>query len=126
MSLTPHRDKLVAAIANPKCHEDKELLEEVLERDDAWVKSISELDTIGKDRVDQMVDLLNEYKDYLEVETIAKRGSAFLKRQKGQLKLDNSVLEEFLIYLVDKRIILIITDLGAINLSRDIFVHCYS
>ncbi|MBW2093232.1 MAG: hypothetical protein JRI34_14080 [Deltaproteobacteria bacterium] len=56
MSLTPHHDKLVAVIANPKCHEDKKLLEDVLERYDAWVKSISELDLTGKDRVDQMVD----------------------------------------------------------------------
>jgi len=48
---------------------------------------------------------LNEYKDFLEVDIIARRGSAFLKRQKGQLKLDNSVLEEFLIHLVDNRII---------------------
>lgn len=36
---------------------------------------------------------------------IAKSGSNFLKRQKGQLKLDNSVMEEFLPHLVDKRII---------------------
>jgi hypothetical protein len=47
-----------------------------------------------------MVRLLNEYKDSLEVELIAKRGSPFLKRQKGQMKLDNSVLEEFFPHLV--------------------------
>ena len=29
-----------------------------------------------------------------------KRGSDFIKRQKGQLKLDNTILEEFLIHLV--------------------------
>ena len=50
-----------------------------------------------------MTNLLNEYKDLLEVELIAARGSAFLKRQKGQMKLDNSVMEEFLIQLVDAR-----------------------
>jgi hypothetical protein len=47
-----------------------------------------------------MTRLLNEYKDYLEVELIAKQGSPFIKRQKGQLKLDNSVIEEFLTYFV--------------------------
>lgn len=31
---------------------------------------------------------------------IAKKGSSFIKRQKGQLKLDNSIIEEFLIHLV--------------------------
>jgi hypothetical protein len=46
-----------------------------------------------------MTRLLNEYKDFLEIELIAARSSAFIKRQKGQLKLDNSVLEEFLIDL---------------------------
>ena len=47
-----------------------------------------------------MTSLLNEYKDYIEVDLIAAKGSNFLKRQKGQLKLDNSILEEFLIHLV--------------------------
>jgi len=42
-----------------------------------------------------MTELLNNYKDFLEVDLITRRGSAFIKRQKGQLKLDNSVIEEF-------------------------------
>ncbi len=105
MSLTPHKDKVIAAISNPKCSSDKSLLEEVLERYVDWVKSMETLTSSKKERVDDMVGLLNGYKDFLEVEIIAKRGSAFLKRQKGQLKLDNSVLEEFLIYLVNPKII---------------------
>lgn len=105
MSLTPHKDKIIAAISNPKCSNDKKLLEEVLERYNSWASSVKSLTTKKRDRVDQMVSLLNEYKDFLEVDVIAKRGSAFLKRQKGQLKLDNSILEEFLIYLVDSKII---------------------
>jgi len=80
-------------------------MEEVSERYEDWVNSLKSLTSARQERVDQMVDLLNEYKDFLEVNVIARRGSAFLKRQKGQLKLDNSVLEEFLIYLVDDRII---------------------
>jgi hypothetical protein len=63
------------------------------------------LTSTGRARVDDMVRLLNEYKDTLEVELIAKRGSPFLKRQKGQLKLDNSVLEEFFPHLVIPQII---------------------
>ncbi len=105
MSLTPHKDKVIAAISNPKCSEDRKLLKEVLERHADWVNTMEALTSTKKKRVDQMVELLNEYKDFLEVDIIAKRGSAFLKRQKGQLKLDNSVLEEFLIYLVDEKII---------------------
>jgi len=105
MSLTPHKDKVIAAISNPKCSSDKRLLEEVLERYIDWIKSMEALTSSKKERVNEMVELLNDYKDFLEVEIIAKRGSAFLKRQKGQLKLDNSVLEEFLIYLVNHKII---------------------
>jgi hypothetical protein len=52
-----------------------------------------------------MVQLLNDYKDQFEVELVLKRGSPFLRRQKGQLKLDNSILEEFLIRLVHPDII---------------------
>ena len=63
------------------------------------------LRTAGEERVRQMTALLNEYKDTLEVELIARRGSPFIKRQKGQLKLDNSVLEEFLTHLVHPAII---------------------
>ncbi len=105
MSLTPHYEKLKAAISNPKCQDDKLLLEEALERYKDWLREMASINTSGKERVNQMVDLLNDYKDFLEVDIIAKRGSAFIKRQKGQLKLDNSVLEEFLIHLVDSRII---------------------
>jgi hypothetical protein len=105
MRLTPHKGKIIAAISNPKCYDDKKLLEEILERYENWFQSIHALTSNKQERVNQMVDLLNEYKDYLEVDAIAKRGTAFLKRQKGQLKLDNSVLEEFLIYLIDDRII---------------------
>jgi len=105
MSFTPHLDKLTAAIVNPKCADDKKLLEEALTHYKTWISSSKALISTKQNRVNEMVDLLNEYKDFLEVDIIARRGSAFLKRQKGQLKLDNSVLEEFLIHLVDNRII---------------------
>lgn len=63
------------------------------------------LKSSGKQRVEEMTQLLNSYKDLLEVELIANGGSTFIQRQKGQLKLDNSVVEEFLIHLIDKRIL---------------------
>jgi hypothetical protein len=72
---------------------------------DDWITKMSALTSTGQKKVFEMVKLLNIYKDYLEVELIAQKGSTFIKRQKGQLKLDNSVLEEFLIYLVDPTII---------------------
>lgn len=100
MSNTPHKEKLLAAIENPKCANDIELLKDALTAYEEWIRKTKSLKMKKKARVIKMTRLLNQYKDYLEVELIAKRGSDFIKRQKGQLKLDNSVLEEFLIHLI--------------------------
>lgn len=105
MSLTPHKDKLVAAIVNPKASVDADLLKEALKQYEEWTDSLSKLKSKGKKRIEEMTKLLNEYKDFLEVDLIARRGSPFLKRQKGQLKLDNSIMEEFLIHLVNDDIL---------------------
>ena len=100
MALTPHKEKLVAAINNPKAAKDKDLLEEAHKEYLNFTKKLTKLQSTGAKRVEEMTALLNGYKDFLEVDLIANRGSAFIKRQKGQLKLDNSVIEEFLIHLV--------------------------
>lgn len=100
-----HKEKLEAALQNPKAAEDYPLLKEALHAYKAWVGKMDGFKSDGDDLLRDLTDSLNEYKDYLEVELIAKRGSDFLKRQKGQLKLDNSVMEEFLPRLVDSRLI---------------------
>ena len=105
MSKTPHREKLLAAIRNPKCTEDVLILEQAEKAYREWMKRLVSLTSTGKQKVLEMTNLLNEYKDYLEVELIARKGSPFIKRQKGQLKLDNSVMEEFLIHLLDPTIL---------------------
>jgi hypothetical protein len=105
MPRTPHRDKLLAAIGNSKSENDVPLLREALEAYDNWIRQLERVDSMGRQKVLDLTVLLNEYKDYLEVELIARRGSPFLKRQKGQLKLDNSIMEEFLIRLVDPSIL---------------------
>ena len=106
MPNTPHLDKLEAACHNGKCEAgDVRLLEEARERYHAWKASLRMLTTTGKPRVIEMTRLLNEYKDFLEVDVIARRASAFIKRQKGQMKLDNSVLEEFLIDIIHPNIL---------------------
>lgn len=101
MLKTPHKEKLVAAIANPKCSADVGILKEALQGYQNWILKINSLQSLGKVRVLEMVKLLNEYKDFVEVDLIAAKGTDFIKRQKGQLKLDNSILEEFLIYLIN-------------------------
>ena len=101
----PHKDKLEAALANPKASADSGVLEEALRAYDTWIAKMRNITSTGDDFLREMVSYLNEYKDYLEVELVARNGSDFLKRQKGQLKLDNSVLEEFLPHLVDNRLL---------------------
>ena len=101
MSQSPHKDKLIAAMRNPKCpKEDISLLSQAKELYDIWKEAVSSLNSTGKKRVEDLTRLLNGYKNYIEVEVIAKQGSAFIKRQKGQLKLDNSIMEEFLCDLI--------------------------
>jgi hypothetical protein len=100
---TPHGNKIAAAIANPKAtQQDKDLLDEIQKAYEEWV---TELVTAipgesPEARVRRQAELLNDYKFFVEVDCVAKRGSAWLKRQKGQLKLDSSIIEEFLIHLV--------------------------
>lgn len=59
MSSTPHKDKLVAALENPKCSlEDKALIEEALQLYGEWSNRLSQLDSSGRELVDQMVELM--------------------------------------------------------------------
>ncbi len=97
---TPHLDKLRAALTNPKCKADVPLLKKALTLYEDWVSQVKALSSTGQTRVVGLVQMLNQYKDTLEVELILKRGSDFLRRQKGQLKLDNSIIEEFLVQLI--------------------------
>lgn len=71
MSKAPHKDKLLAAIANPKSKLDVPLLKEALEEYNAWISRMSKLRSLGKQRVLDATYLLNEYKDNLEVELIS-------------------------------------------------------
>lgn len=102
---TPHKDKLMAALTNPKAKADEDLLKEALKNYKFWINSTQTLNSNGAVRIKEMVGLLNQYKDLIEVELITRKGSAFLKRQRGQLKLDSSIMEEFLIHLLDPDIL---------------------
>lgn len=105
MTKTPHKEKLLAAMSNPKCKDDVDILKVAFQAYEQWIVKLDSLTSAGKQKVLDMTNLLNEYKNYLELELIARQCSPFIKRQKGQLKLDNSVLEEFLIRLVDPSIL---------------------
>jgi len=102
---TPHFDKLNAAIKNPKAKNDIPVLKKAKTLYKKWISDMTSLKTKKKKRVEKMVSLLNQYKDEFEVDLIMNQGSDFLRRQKGQLKLDNSIMEEFLAHLINPDII---------------------
>ncbi len=54
----------------------------------------------GSLTVERLVEATNRYKRFIELELIFDSPANFLYRQKGQLKLDNTILEEFLPQLI--------------------------
>jgi len=109
-----HKQKIISAMSNPKFILDYDIFQEALDSYEFFINQITNLKSKGNNKVMDMVNYLNEYKDYLELELMAKRGTPLLNRQKGQLKLDNSVIEEFLNYLLDPEIIS--------NIPKDLYV----
>lgn len=98
---TPHGDKLTALLKNNKLpKEDRAQVQKTIERYQRWHNQLQAMTGAFQEVVTKMVALLNEYKRYVEIELIFDSKHNFLYRQKGQLKLDNSIIEEFLPLLV--------------------------
>ena len=87
--LLSHKEKLEAAIHNPKARQDLEILKEAMSAYTTWVGNLKSINETGDGYLREALRLLNEYKDYLEVELIARKGSDFLKRQKGQKQYED-------------------------------------
>jgi len=109
---TPHLEKLNAALDNDKLPElEKPFVEKALKAYKRWITLMGEVQAVDENKritvehvVRQLVDILNEYKLYIDLQVIFDSPGNFLYRQKGQLKLDNTILEEFLPYLIYKTI----------------------
>ena len=102
-----HGEKVVAARESEKLPiADRGRLDAAIARYDRWIEDLNSADgeTID-DLIIDMVSLLNEYKYYIDVDLIFDSTEDFLYRQKGQLKLDNTVMEEFLPIFVRKCLI---------------------
>jgi hypothetical protein len=101
---TPHLEKLTAVLANDKLPPAvKGIIQEAMNRYQAWIAAMRTVtDTNLEEIVSRMVALLNDYKLFVDVDVIFDREDDFLYRQKGQTKLDNSIVEEFLPHLVLK------------------------
>jgi hypothetical protein len=103
---TPHLEKLNAALANDKLPPgDRPRIEAAIQRHGQWTASLTAVTGTAKQRIKAMVALLNQYRLYIDVELVFDSPDDFLYRQKGQLKLDNSVIEEFLPHLVQPAVL---------------------
>lgn len=93
-----HGEKIVAVIESDKVPKtDIPRLEKALGVYDKWVKDLNSVEANTLDElVIKMVSILSDYKYYIDVNLIFDSPNDFLYRQKGQLKLDNTVMEEFL------------------------------
>lgn len=103
---TPHLDKLKATLENeklPAC--DKECVERAMNKYKEWVAALDKVSGTPDEIIQRSVDLLNEYRLHIDIDLIFNSKDNFLYRQKGQLKLDNSVIEEFLPRLVQPSVI---------------------
>ena len=101
---TPHYSKLKATLESgklPSC--DRSQVVQAMERYREWIADLDKIiEADGPEdlRLQKMVDLLNQYRLYIEIDLILNSQSGWLYRQKGQIKLDNSIIEEFLPRLV--------------------------
>jgi len=103
----PHGYKLKVLHLNDKLSEGERarVRDESVPRYEAWVRAMDSLSTTGDERVRELVELLNDYKSYVELNLVFDSPDDFLYRQAGQIKLGGSIMEEFLPRLTDRRIL---------------------
>jgi hypothetical protein len=102
---TPHLEKLNSALANNKLPAgDSARINLCIERYGQWVKDLSEVDGTPEQVVTKSVSLLNDYANHVYLDLIFDSVDDFLYRQKGQMKLDNSIIEEFLPWLARAKV----------------------
>lgn len=127
MRPTPHLEKLKSALANKKIPiEDKERIKVAIERYKVWITKSIEVEQLDRNKhIEELVKLFNQYKNYIDLELIFDSKNDFLYRQKGQLKIDNSIIEEFLPLLFIKILKHKISDweVGPINTVSQLYFN---
>ena len=99
---TPHGDKLKALRENDKLPDsDKTGVEAAIEKYEEWISQSKEIIKGGEELVQRLVESLNCYRNWIDLDFVFDSPNDFLYRDKGQLKLDNTILEEFLPILVN-------------------------
>ena len=90
---TPHLDKLKTLQRNLRLPAaDRPRVRQALQRYQDWIKDLEGVRGCQKGSVQELVDATNQYKRFIELELIFDSPEDFLYRQKGQLKLDNTIL----------------------------------
>jgi len=106
MTAKPHFDKLIALQSNERLpSEDLSRVNNQLNLYHEWIETMNSINEEGEVLLNSLVESLNLYKKTVEFDLIFCSNNDFLYRQKGQLKLDNSILEEFLPRLFDQRLV---------------------
>jgi DNA modification methylase len=94
---TPHLDKLKALLENrrlPAIEEPR--VQAALQRYREWIADLEAVRGGQRGAVGPLVEATNRYALTVQLDLIFDSPGEFLYRQKGQLKLDNTILEEFL------------------------------
>lgn len=103
---TPHLEKLKAALVNPKLPEsDTPRITTAIQEYGNWIAALEQVEGTGAAAIHGMVEALDEYKRYIDLNLVFDSEEDFLYRQKGQLKLDNTILEEFLPRLMQPSVV---------------------
>ena len=98
---TPHGDKLRALYENDKLpSSDRPRVRAAIARYEAWIDELEGTPGTGRSVMHPMVSALSRYKTFIDLDLVFDSDENFLYRQKGQLKLDNTIVEEFLPRLV--------------------------
>ncbi|MGP5356233.1 Bpu10I family restriction endonuclease [Pseudomonas helleri] len=101
-----HGSKLKALVQNTSLPSgDTQRVSDAIERYEEWRHALEAVDGEGPELLQALVTLLNDYKNSIDLDLIFGSVGDFLYRQNGQLKLSNSILEEFLPYVFDERMV---------------------
>lgn len=101
-----HGSKLKALAQNPSLPvSDQQRVADAIEKYEEWRHALSSVSSEGEPLLRELVTLLNDYKNSIDLDLIFNSHGDFLYRQNGQLKLSNSILEEFLPYVFDERLV---------------------
>ncbi|MGB8347715.1 MAG: Bpu10I family restriction endonuclease [Ktedonobacteraceae bacterium] len=114
---TPHLEKLRAILDSDKLPpNDKVQVKRAIEYYEQWIKEmaiIMEANEPAAILLQKMVETLNTYRLHVDIDLIFDSQNDWLYREKGQIKLDNSVIEEFLPRLIHTCLKAEISQIGA-------------